>query len=100
MTSSTIFLPPLFACLALCTACDREHMSDNHGRQSREFYARQHVYADAAKGSPRGLDSEEAALIQESYRQSLGAEPRSGGTPPEASKVLMLQDDDDHSATK
>ncbi|MFT3926086.1 MAG: hypothetical protein QM778_26315 [Myxococcales bacterium] len=84
------------SCGAWLAGCQREHMSDNYGRRSREFNARQHVYAEASQGSPRGLDSEEASLIHQSYRESLGAEEQSAPAP-EPSKVLLLQDDDEPS---
>lgn len=87
----SLYVPALLGLCALLAACDREHMSDQHGRRSREFFARQHVYADATAGSPKGLDSEEAALIQRSYRESLGAEERSAPGA-DASQVLLLQE--------
>ena len=76
---------------ALLAACDREHMSDNYGKQSREFFARQHVHAKAAEGSPKGLDSEESSLIQASYRESLGGQTQNNTTAA-SSNVLMLQE--------
>lgn len=80
---------------ALCTGCDRERMADTYGRSSREFFARQHVYAQSTQGSPQGLDSEESALIQSRYRQSLGDESRQDG---EASSKVLLLPESQHGA--
>lgn len=88
LTPTMLSLPCLIC--ALC-ACDRQHLSDNYGRRSREFFSRQHVYSDATAGSPHGLDSEEAALIQANYRVTLGADERNA-SPSEASQVLLLQE--------
>lgn len=76
----------------LVTACaDREHMSDNFGRQTRTVFARQHVSPQAAEGSPGGLDSEEAALIQGTYEDSLGGQAKRS-EPDAASRVLLLRE--------
>jgi hypothetical protein len=81
----------LVSCLVLAGACgSREHMSDGYGRNQRTFFARQHVYARAATGSPAGADSEEAAVIQANYRKTLGAEHQD--TSKDApSRVLLLE---------
>jgi hypothetical protein len=74
--------------------CQREHMSDNYGRQSRAFFSRQHVHATASSGSPSGLDSEESAIIKENYRHDLGAKDKA----PDGlagSRVLLVDEDDD-----
>lgn len=80
--------------LGLAGCANREHMSEDYGRKSRVFFARQHVHDKATAGSPSGLDSEEAALIQTSYRESLGAEQAS---PSENSnsRVLLIEEPKD-----
>jgi hypothetical protein len=78
---------------SVCAACGGgEHMIDNYGQQSRRFFMKQRVNAIAAQGSPGGLDSEEAALIQASYKHELGKEQQQ---PEEKqSRVLLLKDSD------
>jgi hypothetical protein len=86
-----IFRAVLGSCLVLASACaSREHMSDGYGRNTRLFFAKQHVYAKAATGSPSGADSEEAAVIQENYRKALGAAPE-GNEQAAPSRVLLLE---------
>lgn len=79
---------------ALCLGCaSREHMSEHQGEQTRRFFALQRVNQRAAQGSPGGLDSEESALIQATYKDTLGHErnARSDG----ASRVMLLQESKD-----
>lgn len=71
-------------------SCSRTmHMRSDYGARTHEFFHRQ---ARAAEdGGSRGLDSEEAAQINESYRRSMG-QP---GRPPRgdaSSSVLILED--------
>jgi hypothetical protein len=82
-----------FVLFSVCAACGgREHLSDNYGQQSRRFFMKQRVNAIAAQGSPGGLDSEESALIQASYKHELGKEqPQSQEG---QSRVLLLKDTD------
>lgn len=69
-------------------ACaDREHIRDDFGVRNRAFLQKQHVHAEAAEGSPTGLDSEEAAMIQAKYRDSMGAEAAG-----EDDQVLVIQE--------
>lgn len=76
-------------------ACgSREHMSDDYGRKSRVFFAKQHVHADSSTGSPAGLDSEEASLIQGSYRRNVGGAAAQTGPKDPTSRVLLLEDSD------
>lgn len=88
---------PLLVLLGLLVGssgcASREHMEDEHGRKTREMFRAQHVYSDAAQGAPRGLDSEEAALIHAKYRENLGGK-RAGKAQAKDSpaKVLILQD--------
>ena len=79
--------------LSVLSACgSRQHMSEGYGEQSHRFFVKQRVNANATQGSPSGLDSEEAALIQSSYKNSLGHER----APTEASsRVMLLQESDD-----
>ena len=82
------------ALLALAGCANREHMSEDYGRKTRTFFARQHVNQTPAQGSPAGLDSEEAALIQASYRESLGA-PKAASPSDSTSRVLLLEEAED-----
>lgn len=83
-------VPMALAWLTLMSGCNREHLGDNYGKQSREIFARQHVYASAAEGSPKGLDSEESALIQNNYKKSLGGQGQSSNNNTN-SNVILLQ---------
>jgi hypothetical protein len=80
------------AVLALGACASREHMSDGYARNSRAFFAKQHVYARAAKGSPVGLVSEESALIQGSYRKSLTKSTDDSTNKDSSSRVLLLRE--------
>ena len=89
-----IFALLALAALGLVGGCQREHMSDSHGRQTRAFFSRQHVHPTASSGSPSGLDSEESAIIKENYRRDLGAEQKdSNGLA--GSRVLLVDEDND-----
>ena len=82
------------ACLTplLLAACaSREHMSDQYGQQTRGMFKAQHVNVQATQGSPGGLDSEEAALIQNTYKESLGGAAKRS-EPDAASRVLLLRE--------
>lgn len=85
--------------LLVLSCASREHMSENYGKQSRTFFARQHVHTAATTGSPAGLDSEEAALIQTSYRQTLGA-PSAPTPSTNSSRVLLLEEAKDGKPSK
>jgi hypothetical protein len=77
--------------LLACACGSREHMNPEHGQRSRFFFAKQHVYAQASTGSPSGVDSEEAAVIQDNYRKALGAQqPNTDQNAP--SRVLLLRE--------
>jgi hypothetical protein len=79
--------------VVLAGACaNRQHMSEDHGKSSRLFFAKQHVYARAATGSPSGVDSEEAQVIQANYRKALGAEPQNAQDKDAPSRVLLLRE--------
>lgn len=69
-------------------ACGSQpHLREDHGVQSRTFFDRQ---AEAAKdGTGQGLDSEEASLIHESYRETLGQKVRRRDQ--SNSSMLMLE---------
>ena len=91
MSTPVTFKIAVLGCLLLASACaNREHMSDGYGRNTRLFFAKQHVYARSATGSPSGADSEEAAVIQENYRKALGAEEQDTAKDA-SSRVLLLQ---------
>ena len=73
----------------LFAACSsREHMETEYGNRSEEFWKRQKVYADVQEETPKGLDSEEAALVQASYRKDMGG----GVQPQKDSRVILLED--------
>lgn len=79
------------ASVSLGACASREHMNPEYGKRSRYFFAKQHVYAQAATGSPSGVDSEEAAVIQANYRKALGAQQQeSDQNAP--SRVLILRE--------
>jgi hypothetical protein len=68
----------------------REHLSDDYGVNTHRYFMRQRVHAVAARDNPKGLDSEEAAMIQAGYRKDMGgsvAEPKES-----PSKVLIVQE--------
>lgn len=84
---ATIAALALAAGLAGCAR--NEHLRADHGIQSRAFFDRQ---AQAARsGDAQGLDSEEAALIHESYHQSLG---KRRARQAEGSQMLILEGGD------
>jgi uncharacterized lipoprotein NlpE involved in copper resistance len=78
--------------VSLLGCANREHMSDTYGRSSRAFFAKQHVYAQAAPGAPTGLDSEESALIQARYRKSLTGSSGDASSMEPSSRVLLLRE--------
>lgn len=83
----------LFVSVALAFACQRrEHLRSGFGVENRTFFDRQ--AAAAGSGSAHGLDSEEAAAVQQRYRQSIG-DPRSRAASPgdPRSSVMILQED-------
>jgi hypothetical protein len=86
----TLVVAGCFA-LGLASACTpREHIRDDYGQLNRKFFSMQRIYAKAAEGAPRGLDSEEAALIGASYRNQIGGESKE--KPDAASRVLLVDD--------
>lgn len=76
-----------FLCLAGACA-NREHIRDDFGAKARGFLQKQHVYTTAATGSPTGLDSEEAALIQQTYRKDMGGGEAAAE---ESDQVLVIE---------
>ena len=75
---------------ALCGCGARVHIHPDHGRASHAYWVKQRLY-EAEKGAPRGLDSEEAALIHQGYRKRSGGGEVEGKDSP--SRVLLLQED-------
>lgn len=65
------------AIVALASGCAREHLTETHGRATREIFARQAANpTPSPKGAPppaalKGLDSQEATIIAEGFRRSL-----------------------------
>ncbi len=81
--------------LTVGAACGpREHIRPDFGKYTHEYLARQQIFREAAKGSPLGLDSEEAAVINSAYRKNMGAAgaQEAAGSP---SRVLLLQENPD-----
>jgi len=73
--------------LTLGGCADRTQIRDEYGQSVRAFYVAQRVHDDAALESPTGLDSEEAALIQQQYRAGMGG----GADAPKSQQVLVLE---------
>ena len=82
----------LCACASLSGfvgACaNREHIRDDFGLKARTFLQKQHVHAEAAIDAPTGLDSEEASLIQGTYRKDMGGGEGKGD---ESSDVMIIE---------
>jgi len=74
---------------ALAGCGPREHLLPDFGRSAQLALARQKRWPEPAKGSPRGLDSEEAALIQRQFLKSLGGQEELVGSP---SRMMGLQE--------
>lgn len=72
----------------------REHIRGDFGAATHAFFQRQKIFAEAAQGAPRGLDSEEAALIHGTYRKQLGGKTEAPKEP--STKVLLLEEDADN----
>ena len=73
----------------LFVACaGREHIREDHGKQSTEWYAKQRVHAKGSTDQQSGLDPEEAALIHKQYRSIIG-----GGTAPPAKSQVLIVDE-------
>ena len=90
----TITLLAVLAVLPLAACGAREHIRSNHGVNSATFHARQRVAAEPASGSPLGLDSEEAAIVQRTYRKSIG-DPSGAASREPAARVLMIEEPSD-----
>lgn len=84
----------LLGSLAAVGCASREHMSEDFGRQNREYYANQRVSSTPSQESPAGLDSEEAAAIRDRYRAGLGPEEK-GKQADNLSRVLVLEEPSD-----
>ena len=88
------------AIVAVCLmggCASREHIGPDFGVKTRGFFEKQRVYPIAARGNPKGVDSEEAALIHGSYRKDMGGSGRS--EPKESpSRVLIVQENKGNAA--
>lgn len=82
----SLWASALLLVLAAGGCADRANIRDDFGVKVRAFYVKQRVHDTAALDSPTGLDSEEAALIQDKYRKSMGAK----SAPPQDQQVLVL----------
>jgi hypothetical protein len=79
------------ALLLLGGCASREHIRPDHGEKTRAFLAKQRVHPEAAREHPRGLDSEESAIIHATYRKNLGGTSKTDKKSP--SRVLIVEDD-------
>jgi hypothetical protein len=72
MKRSLSFVTVMF-CALLAQGCfSRQHLTPTHGRSFRTTFAAQQVNPNGAEGrANKGLDSQEAALVTQTYRQSL-----------------------------
>jgi hypothetical protein len=86
-----ITLLVVLAALPLASCGARAHIRANHGVNSANFHARQRVAAEPASGSPLGLDSEEAAIVQRTYRKSIG-DPGGTASREPAARVLLIEE--------
>lgn len=78
--------------MAFISCTVRDHRLTDYGKHSREFFARQHVFSEGAVETPSGLDSEEAAAIHGSYRQSLAGGKGRQSARDDSAKVLLLRE--------
>lgn len=77
--------------VALAPGCGRRaHTRADYGVANRAFFDRQ--AQQAARGTTQGLDSEEAAVIHQHYRESIGKRGAQQRNDPRSS-VLILEDD-------
>ncbi len=83
------------AIIAAAACARRPHTNSQYGASNHAFFDRQAQATHA--GSARGLDSEEAAIIQKDYRESIGSSAQRTSDP--KSSVLILESDR-HAATK
>jgi hypothetical protein len=60
---------------ALAGCGDRARLTQSHGRAYKEAFARQAMNpnAGAQAKTPKGLDSQEAAIVSDNYRRGLAA---------------------------
>jgi hypothetical protein len=67
-------------------ACARDRLTQTHGRSYQAAFARQTANPASKAQPPNGLDSQEAAIVAESYRRSLAPK----GTPVNEEPVLVV----------
>lgn len=87
------------ALAVLAGGCARTmHRRPNYGAANHAFFDRQ---AEAtATGAAHGLDPEEAALIHQQYRESMGGREATTGKDDARSQVLILREDGNAGAQK
>lgn len=85
--STSIIAMALGAGMLLCGCGPRENIREDFGKSMKTAFLIQRVWPAAATGNPLGLDSEEAAMIQGTYRKDIGGE---GAKTEEKNKVLIL----------
>lgn len=86
--STSIIAMALGAGMLLCGCGPRENIREDFGKSMKTAFLIQRVWPAAATGNPLGLDSEEAAMIQSTYRNNMGGK---GSKPAESNKVLILE---------
>lgn len=70
----------------------RQHMSPDYGNSAEAVLEAERVYPSSSNHQPDGLDSEEAAIVHDSYRRSISHKD-SSASGQNASKVLLIEDD-------
>jgi hypothetical protein len=87
----------LLAASLAALGCAREQLTKTHGRSFHAAFARQTANPASKAQPPAGLDSQEAAIIAESYRKSLAPkgtqvteEPVLVVTPPQRQQPAQL----------
>lgn len=89
----------LVAGAALAGGCARRaHTSPRFGVQNHAYFDRQ--AAAAARGTAQGLDSEEAAVIHQRYRETIGKRGAQQQRNDPRSSVLILDQGDQRDASK
>jgi hypothetical protein len=80
------------ALAVLAGGCARTmHRRPSYGAANHAFFDRQ--AAATAGGAAHGLDPEEAALIHQRYRESMGGRAATTGKDEARSQVLILRED-------
>ncbi len=73
---SLVLLAPTAAC------APRAALTDTHGHSTRAAFERQVENPQAAAQAPRGLDSQEAAIVAQTFREGLAPKGQAKEAPP------------------